>query len=137
MMEKYRKFERKCLRACTRVYRSEKSNYKHYESCKNLYNTAGISRIDCHIIKLVRDYFANISKINNNGLIRGAVYPNDEYYKKALLSGNIPPEAFTYLDKTNRITDRNNIPTIYHIKRRSSDKRIIYDPDMDCLKLGH
>ena len=133
LMEKFRKFERKCLRACTKVYRSERTNYMWFENCKNLYKTAEIPRIDSHIIKLVRDYFAGISRICNNDLIRSAVYPNDEYYKHSLLTGNIPPEAFIYLDRTNRIMDKNNIPTIYHIKRRSCDKRITYGPNVDCL----
>lgn len=112
IMEKMRKFERKCLKACTRVYRNERYNFKRFESCKRLCEDAEIPRLDSHLIKLVRDYFANIPEICNNDLIRGSIYPNDEYYKNSLLSGHLPPEAFIFLDKTSRIMDKNNIPTI-------------------------
>ena len=133
VMEKIRKFERKCIRACTGVYRNERTNYKWFENSKKLYDAAKIPRIDSHIIKLIRDYFANIPKIRNNDLISGAIYPNDEYYKNAILSGHLPPEAFMFLDKTGRIMDKSNIPSIYHLNRKSFDKRITYSQNVDCL----
>ena len=122
-MEKIRIFERKCLRACTRIYKSERSNFLHYENCKILYDKSNIPRIDSHIIKLIRDYFANINLIKNNNLINSSLYPNDEYYKRTFITGNIPPEAFPLLDRTGRISDRNNIPIIYHNFRKTNDKK--------------
>ncbi|CAG5071808.1 Protein of unknown function, partial [Cotesia congregata] len=64
-MEKLRAFERRCLRACTGLYRASKSNYQKFVSNEKLYEAADIPRIDNFIIKLVRDYFAKLPEINN------------------------------------------------------------------------
>ena len=36
-----------------------------------------------------------------------------------------PPEAFLYLDERNYLQDQNNIPIIYHIKRKIGIKTIL------------
>lgn len=54
-MEKIRVFERKCLRACTSLYRSPESDYLKYINNKKLYNVANINRIDNFIIQLIRN----------------------------------------------------------------------------------
>lgn len=75
IMEKLRAFERKCLRACTGLYRSEETNY----------NAANIPRLDNFIIKLTRDYL----------IISSSIYPNDEYYiKKLSFQGIFRPKLF-------------------------------------------
>lgn len=57
LMEKNRLFERKCLRACLNMYRSEQSDYTEYISnLKLIYNEAKIPRVDNFIINLIRDF---------------------------------------------------------------------------------
>jgi hypothetical protein len=68
-MEKIRVFERKCIRACLDTYRSEHSGFKKYVSNKKIYNLANIHRIDCHILNLTRNHFAQAAKIMENSLI--------------------------------------------------------------------
>ncbi|KAJ8669918.1 hypothetical protein QAD02_001177 [Eretmocerus hayati] len=132
-MEKLRVFERKCLRACLGTYRTEASNYTKYVKSQTLYDSAYIHRIDCHILRIVRNHFAQVQNIRDNSLIFTIFYPNPLYFEKTLQSGYIPPEAFIYLDQKKLIQDKNNIPILYHAHRRMNDRRIIYDPNLDCL----
>lgn len=131
LMEKIRVFERKCIRSAMNTYRTEASDYKKYVKSKTLYDLANVHRIDCHILKLTRNHFAQTAKIKENSLIFGALYPNPEYHKKTLNSGYIPPEAFLYLDEHNYIQDQNNVPIIYHINRRMKNKTINYEPNLN------
>ena len=94
VMEKIRIFERKCIRACLSIYRSEHSGYGKYVKNKKIYDLANIHRIDCHILKLTRNHFAQAAKIKKNSLIFGCLYPNDAYFKNTLLTGYIPPKPF-------------------------------------------
>lgn len=131
IMEKIRLFERKCIRTCLGKSRTSESNYTKYINNKEIYDTANITRIDNYIIKLIRDHYANAITIKQNSLIFGALYPNENYFEKCLLSGFVPPEAFLYLDAMGYIQDKNNIPIIYHIPRHSNDKKIDYIPHLD------
>ena len=63
LMEKIHIFERKCIRACLSIYRSEHSGYRKYIKNKKIYDLANIHRIDCHILKLTRNHFALAAKI--------------------------------------------------------------------------
>ena len=126
-MKKILIFERKCIRACLSIYRSEHSGYKKY--AKN--DLANIHRIDGHILKLTRNHFAQAAKIKENSLIFGCLFPNDAYYKNTLITGYIPPEAFLYLDERNYLQDQNNIPIIYHIQRKLGMKSIQYEENLD------
>ncbi|XP_046734973.1 uncharacterized protein LOC124404685 [Diprion similis] len=127
-MDKIRVFERKCIRACLGKYRSASSLYVRFISNAEIYNEANINRIDCFILRLIRNHFANAVKIGENNLIRGPFFPNPLYFAKSLLSGFIPPEAFTYLDENEYIQDANNIPIIYHVLRGTRQKQILYTP---------
>ena len=131
LMEKIRVFERKCIRACLGTYRSASSNYRNFVSNKKIYDSSKIHRIDCHILKLTRNHFAHASKVKENSLIFGILYPNPMYYLHTLKTGFIPPEAFTYLDVNNFLQDRNNIPIIYHVNRKISNKKIIYESNLN------
>lgn len=131
LMEKIRVFERKCIRTSLCTYRSESSEYKKYVRNKKLYDLANVHRIDCHILKLVRNHYANTANITENSLISSTCYPNPMYYEKTLFTGHIPPEAFLYLDRNGFIQDRNNIPIIYHVKRHMNVKKILYDRNLD------
>ena len=91
IMEKIRIFERKCIRACLSIYRSEHSGYRKYVKNKKIYDLANIHRIDCHILKLTRYHFAQTAKFKENSLIFGCLFPNDAYFKDTLLTGYIPP----------------------------------------------
>ena len=135
-MELIRSFERKCLRACLGKYRSPESEFQKYISNIKLYNLANLNRIDCFIIKLIRNHYSHITDISENSLISWAVYPNDGYFNNTLTSGFIPPEAFIYLDANGYIQNENKIPIIYHIFRRKNDKRISFTaqhPESDNL----
>ena len=123
-MEKIEVYERKCIRACLSKFRSPESEYQHYISNKKLYNEANIHRIDCFILKLIRNHFSQIRTISNNSMISDVIYPNPMYYEKACNTGYVPPEAFPYLDNLNLIQDSNNVPIIYHINRKRAKKNI-------------
>ena len=93
LMEKIRRFERKCIRACLSTYRSEHSGFIKYGKNKGIYDLANIHRIDCHILKLTRN-FAQAAKIKENSSIFNCLFPNDSYYKNTLTTGYIPPKLF-------------------------------------------
>ena len=57
-MEKLRIFERNCLRACLKMYKTSESNYESHYPNKKLYDNANIPRIDNFILKLNRDHMA-------------------------------------------------------------------------------
>ena len=130
-MELLRVFERKCLRACLGSYRSPESNFQKYISNTKLYNSANLNRIDCFIIKIIRNHYSQINNISENSLISGAAYPNDEYIRSTMITGFVPPEAFPFLDTNGYIQDENKIPIIYHFFRIRNDRRIVYDPHLD------
>ena len=119
-MEKIRIFERKCIRACLSIYRSEYSGYKKYVKNKKIYDLVNIHHIDCHILKLTRNHFAQAAKIKENSLIFGCLFPNDAYYKNTLIT-----------DERNYLQNQNNIPIIYHIKRKIGIKSILYEENLD------
>lgn len=134
LMEKIRVFERKCLtiRSCLGKWRSASSLYVRFVSNELIYNEAGIPRIDCMALRLVRDHFVNAAKVTNNGLIWGTALPNVLYFGRSRTSGFIPPEAFMYLDMRGCIQDSDNVPVIYHVLRGSHDKKISYPPNLNC-----
>ncbi|XP_014474872.1 PREDICTED: RNA-directed DNA polymerase from mobile element jockey-like [Dinoponera quadriceps] len=133
-METIRKFERKCIRACTNTYRSKESNYTKYTNNLTFYNTAQIHRIDCFTIQLIRRYFKRLSEIKENSLIYSIPCINENYIINTLKTGFIPPEAFIYLDANGYITDKHGIPIIYHIPRHKKHKTIIYNKHIDSKK---
>lgn len=71
--------------------RTEESDYIKYVSNQRLYDKANIPRIDNFIIYVTREHFLQASKITQNSLIYGALYPNPIYYEKTLTTGYIPP----------------------------------------------
>lgn len=123
-MERIRKFERSCLRACTSLYRSESSDFTKYISNKILYNTAEINRIDNFIIKLIRNHIIGTTQCFSNNLIMAPYYTSDVYIQKTLESGFVPPEAFLCLDKNGFIQNENGIPIFYHLHRRANSKAV-------------
>jgi len=130
-MEQIRIFERKCLRACLERYRTRESNYQKYIKNKVIYDLAEISRFDNFIIKLIRNYFAETSTILENSLIFPSSYVDENYIKRTLIIGFVPPEAFIYLDKNGYIQDKKMIPIIYHIPGRKNQKTITYPPNIN------
>lgn len=78
-MEKLRVFERKCLRACTSLYRSPNSQFTKYVSNRKLYNTAKVSRIDNFIIHLIRNHILKSFECKENNLRLAPYYVNHEY----------------------------------------------------------
>lgn len=148
-MEKYRIFERKCIRACINKYRKPMDNYKYYYSNKTIYREAKIGRIDNFIIKNIRFYFNNINEVKENSLICNMYYPNDAYFESAMNKGFIPPEAFVYLDINNLIQNEYSVPIVYHIYRAATNTSIQHNsyninernyrydmntPELDVLK---
>ncbi|CAG5073871.1 Protein of unknown function [Cotesia congregata] len=111
MIEKMRSFERKCFRTCLKMYRTETSDYKKYIKNQTLYDKANIPRIDSHILHLIRNHWANSSKILTNSNINKSLIPKQQYIEKSLKKGYVPPEAFFYLDKNNYLQDRQNLNT--------------------------
>lgn len=123
-MEKIRVFERKCLRACTSLFRSQQSNYLKYVSNKKLYNSANIIRIDNFIINLIRNYTLRCTLCKENNLILAPFYTNDEYMSNAIQNGFVPPEAFLCLDRMKIIQNEYAIPVFYHEYRRANIKAV-------------
>lgn len=65
VMEKFRKLERSCLRACTGLYRSAKTDYKEWINNKTIYSQANVSIFDCFTLKITRNYFSKLYTIGN------------------------------------------------------------------------
>ncbi|OXU29274.1 hypothetical protein TSAR_015149 [Trichomalopsis sarcophagae] len=123
-LERIRVFERACLRACLKQYRSSESNYKKMISNKKIYNKAYIPRFDNFITKINRDYFANTKKVTSNNRIVRITEIDTDYIEKCKTSGYLPPESFILLDHQELIQDNNNIPIIYHWYRHRCNKKI-------------
>ena len=79
-MEKFRAFERKCIRICCRVNRNKEHDNRKYCTNKKIYNIAKIPRIDNFIIKITRSYFNSIKNIK-------VIKKDNEYIKKIIRSG--------------------------------------------------
>ena len=122
-MEKIRLFERKCLRACTRLYRTSSSNYLKYVSNQKLYNESNIIRINNFIISLIRNNIVRATSNNVNNLIMAPYYSSDLYIMETLKTGFVPPEAFLFLDKMGYIQNQCKIPIFYHNYRRANIKK--------------
>lgn len=112
-MEKLRRFERTCLRSVLGLHYSPKSNYTRSIGNKKLYNAAGIPRIDNFMIKITRDYYANLATIPNKA-IQQLNKPDDNTAKIAATKGTPSPQDFIYHDKLGLIQDEYNIPVLYH-----------------------
>lgn len=125
VMEKMRKFERKCLRACVNLYRTPESNYKKYYSNKTVYDAAKIPRIDNFIIKIIRDHYAR-AKRSTNKIVTDQLNLSDCAAKYYCQKGYVPPTAFIILDKHGLIQEQ-NIPVLYHIARHAKNKKILHD----------
>ena len=95
-MEKIRVFERKCLPACLRLYKTPVSNYTKFYSTKNIYNTADILRINIYIINLTSNHIIKPCNGDINNFVKAPYYKNFSHIRKTLCSGYIPPEAFVY-----------------------------------------
>ena len=126
-MEKIRIFERKCLRACTSLFRSPQSNYLKYVSNNKLYETADVIRIDNFIIQLTRIHIVAATQNTENNLIKAPYYADDKYISESLRNGFVPPEAFVFLDKNKCIQNENFIPILYHNYRHANKKHIRYN----------
>lgn len=129
MIEKLRQFERACLRICLSQHRSKKSNFKKYISNKSLYNRANLTRIDNHMIKLARGYYANAKHINNTIIKQELIKLDTQGTNNNKKTGLLPPEAFMVLYNHGLIQNSNNIPIIYHWARHAKNKSILIDPE--------
>lgn len=128
VMEKLRRFERQCLRAALHMYR--KNEQKHFCSNGALYDRAGIPRIDNFIVRLCRDYFANLRDIPNRTVQKFSSY--DEPECRARASTNyLAPQSFMYFDAIKMIQNDENVPIIYHFPRHRSNKRICFNQPGD------
>lgn len=91
-------------------YSTIESNYQKYIKNKVIYDLANIPRIDNFIIKLIRNYFAETSKILENSLIFPIPYADDNYIKRTMEVGFVPSEAFPFLDGKGYIQDKAMVP---------------------------
>lgn len=139
-MEKLRILERKILRMCIGKYRNAATEYRHYISNTTLYTLSDTTRVDMHLLKLVRNHCQRSSAMTEeNDYIWQPYYPQELYLRKALTTGYIPPEAFIYLDTNGYIQDDQNVPIIYHINRRPTEKNIEHskgDLDRSLLRFN-
>lgn len=125
-MEKLRIFERKCLRTCLNKFLRVQGDTKKTVSNKVIYNEADVHRIDIQLIRQTRNHIRRGSENRSNSLIFGPYYHNDGYYKNCIHAGNVPPEAFIYLDREGYLLDDSFSPIIYHLHRKTSDKTFTY-----------
>lgn len=135
-MEKLRKFERQCLRVCTKMYRSPESGFKKYISNEKLYNKANITRIDNFIINIIRNHILRSTANDDNNLIMAPYFQSDQYISTTLESGFVPPEAFIYMDSKGLVQDANGIPILYHRYRRANEKGITYSNESTDLRFS-
>jgi hypothetical protein len=122
VMEEFRVFERKCLRACLNKYRKSETDYKHYISNEKIYNEANIIRFDNFIISMVRKFYNRAAMVKTNSLIYHPAFTEDIYIQNTMASGYIPPEGFLFLDKHGFIQNHDKIPILYHHNRRATDR---------------
>lgn len=122
LMEKLRMFERKCLRTALFLHRCP--NSKKSISNKIIYKIANIPRIDNFIIKLTRNYLAQLKNIDNK-TVKSVTGPCLNVEEKAK-SGYFPPQYFTHFDNKGIIQDHNNLRLIYHYPRHVANKAITY-----------
>lgn len=99
------------------------NNYKLYEEAKLL-------RI-FFILKLIGNHWNNIHKTTTNPLITHTVFLNPLYFEHARHTGYIPLESFVYLDSEGLIQNDKNMPIIYHYNRKTFDKKIIYNSNIN------
>ncbi|XP_015435706.1 PREDICTED: RNA-directed DNA polymerase from mobile element jockey-like [Dufourea novaeangliae] len=125
VVEKIRMFERKCLRACIRINRSQQSDWQHFINNKTIYNKAGIPRIDSFIIKLTRDYFSKLPLIKNSILQTLSIH-DPILSQRQITNGYLSPQAFIHCDKLGLIQNAYNINLIYHWRRNKANKRIAF-----------
>lgn len=125
-MEEIRRLERRFLRSCIGFMRARDPDTKKFKSNKILYEVANISRIDNHIINLTRGYCASASMNADNEIISRGMTIMEDLYSEIATTKYIPPEAFVYLDHKGLIQDSNNIPIIYHIRRKTCNRSITY-----------
>lgn len=90
---------------------------------------AKIPRIDCFIIKLVRNYIKSSLNNQDNSLIFGPYYEKTIFHLNNMKTGFIPPETFMFLDQNGYITNESGVPYFYHIPRHNSNKKILYRPE--------
>lgn len=128
VMEKLRCLERRCLRACLRLYRSQYSDWQHYIRNQAIYETAEIPRIDSFTLRLTRDYFSGLPNIDN-AVIRSSSMQRDEVSKRQITIGYVAPQAFTYCDQRGLLQNECNIPILYHWKRNKANKKIALKHD--------
>lgn len=121
-IEKLRKFERSCLRACLHIFRA--SNSKRFICNKIIYNKADIPRIDSFLLKLSRDYYASLNR-SNNAYLREYCEINDFSCSDRARTGYLHPHSFMFFDKLGCIQDEHNVPILYHTPRHPSNKTII------------
>lgn len=132
-MEKLRIFERKCLRTClNKRFRVINEVVKYYKN-KETYDLANIHRVDVQILRQTRKHIQRSAENRSNSIIFGPFYPMNEYYRKCITVGNVPPEAFTYLDQECYLFCSDFIPIIYHISRKISDKTFQYNKESLAL----
>lgn len=128
IMEKYRKFERSCIKMALGIYRTASSNYKRRINNKIIYNLAKIPRYDNFIIQLTRNYFANIKKVKNT-ILDSLECNNEDNIRRMLRKGYIPPEIFTYIDNKGFVQNAENIPILYHAQRHRAKKAIFTEEE--------
>ena len=119
-MERIPKFERYCLHAALHIYRNEHN--KFFISNSKIYDAANVPRIDLLILKLVRDYLANLRTIDNSFLHSYSHTPNYEIFANSITE-YIYPHSFTYSDSS---SNYENISLIYHASRHQAHKKISY-----------
>ncbi|KAK0077016.1 hypothetical protein PV326_010362, partial [Microctonus aethiopoides] len=105
------------------MHKTPESEYTKNHSNKQLYDAANIPRIDNFLLKLTRNYFAQIVESENEDIkkLATALPPNLTH---CIDKGLFPPQAFTFLDGLGLIQDGNNIPTVYHRARHKTDKSL-------------
>jgi hypothetical protein len=122
-MEKYRIFERKCLRHCNGLYRKAETDFTHYVSNRIQYEKFDSDRIDIHILKLTRNHIRRACNNTENSLIYGPYHVDDQLAKLYATNETVPgPNLFVYFDRLGYIQDREAVPLIYHIARRPNEK---------------
>ncbi|KAL6417501.1 hypothetical protein ACFW04_012685 [Cataglyphis niger] len=61
-------------------------------------------------------------QLAENSLIFPLPHADENYIKRTMEAGHVPPEVFPYLDRLGYIQDKKMIPIIYHIARRKKSK---------------
>lgn len=115
-MERLRRLERKCIRAC--INHDTRQENKNFINNSTLYTRAGIKRIDCFMLELAIKTFTKWPDFDST---RSCIYQNEDIPDDPRLH---KPPWYIFLLYINNTLFTNASPNIYHERFRPADRHL-------------